>query len=146
VMKLKQHFNTLSRTHPALDQGLAMLIKDLSDRGLLDQTIVWWGGEFGRTPRVQWDAPWNGGRSHWGKCFNGLVAGGGFKGGQVVGSSSRTGEEVAERPIYPQDLLGSMLELMGINPDAPMKNNIGLNVPIMQKASKYGRLKEIMKV
>lgn len=142
----KQHFNTLNRTHPALDQGLAMLIKDLADHGLLDQTIVWWGGEFGRTPHIQWDAPWNGGRSHWGKCFNGLVAGGGFKGGQVVGSSNRTGEEVAERPIYPQDLLGSMLELMGINPDAPMKNNIGLKVPVMQNASKYGRLKEIMKI
>lgn len=142
----KQHFNSLTRKHPDLDKGLAMLIKDLSDRGLLDQTIVWWGGEFGRTPRVQWDAPWNGGRSHWGRCFNSVVAGGGFKGGTVVGSSSKTGEEVAERPVYPQDLLGSFCELMGIDPDSPMKNNVDLKVPIMAPASKYGRLNEIMKI
>ena len=63
------------------------LLQDLSERGLLDSTIVWWGGEFGRTPKVQWEAPWNGGRGHYGKVFSAVLAGGGFKGGQVVGAS-----------------------------------------------------------
>ena len=52
----KQHFQTMQRKLPEMDQGMATLLQDLSDRGLLDGTIVWWGGEFGRTPRVQWRA------------------------------------------------------------------------------------------
>ena len=75
--------------------------QDLSERGLLDSTIVWWSGEFGRTPKVAWEAPWNGGRGHWGKVFSAVVAGGGFKGGQVVGASDAKGEEVKDRPVYP---------------------------------------------
>ena len=86
---------------PELDKGLATLLQDLSDRGLLESTIVWCCGEFGRTPKVQWEPPWNGGRNHWGKVFSALVAGGGFKGGQVVGSSDGEGEEVKDRPVYP---------------------------------------------
>ena len=66
---------------------MATLLQDLSERGLLDSTIVWWGGEFGRTPKVQWEPPWNGGRNHWGKVFSAALAGGGFKGGQMVGAS-----------------------------------------------------------
>ncbi len=78
-----------------MDKGLATLLQDLSERGLLDSTIIWWGGEFGRTPRVQWEAPWNGGRGHWGQVFSSVVAGGGFKGGHVVGASDATGERSA---------------------------------------------------
>ena len=66
----KQHFQIMRRKLPELDKGLATLLQDLSDRGLLDSTIVWWSGEFGRTPKVQWEAPWNGGRNHFG---NGLL-------------------------------------------------------------------------
>lgn len=141
----KNHFQYIERKHPDLDRGMAALLQDLSDRGLLDQTVVWWGGEFGRTPRIGWGAPWNGGRGHWGACFSSVVAGGGFQGGKVVGASNGTGEEVADRPVYPQDLLGSLCELMGINPDAPMPNPIGLDLPIMAPASRLGRLHEIMK-
>ena len=54
----------MRRKLPELDKGMATLLQDLSDRGLLDSTIVWWSGEFGRTPKVQWEAPWNGGRGH----------------------------------------------------------------------------------
>ena len=113
----KQHFQTMRRKLPEMDQGLATLLPDLADRGLLDSTIVWWGGEFGRTPQVQWEAPWNGGRGHYGACFSAVVAGGGFKGGQVVGASDAKGEEVEDRPVYPRDLIGSMYELLGIDPD-----------------------------
>jgi len=141
----KQHFETMRRKLPEMDRGMATLLQDLADRGLLDSTIVWWSGEFGRTPKVQWDPPWNGGRGHWGKCFCAVVAGGGFKGGRVVGASNEKGTEVVERPVYPQDLLGSMYELLGIDPDGPLPNPRGLKVQVMLSSKDgSGRLKEIM--
>jgi hypothetical protein len=141
----KQHFDIMRRKLPEMDQGMAALLQDLSDRGLLDSTIIWWGGEFGRGPKVQWEPPWNGGRSHYGKCFSTVVAGGGFKGGRVVGASNENGTEVAKRPIYPEDLIASMYQLLGINPDGPMPNPRGLDVKVMPKSEKSGgRLKEIM--
>jgi hypothetical protein len=85
----KQHFQIMRRRLPELDQGMAALLQDLSERNLLASTIVWWGGEFGRTPKVLWEPPWNGGRGHYGKCFSMVVAGGGFKGGQGSGRSIR---------------------------------------------------------
>ena len=85
-----------------------MLLQDLQDRGLLESTLVWCSGEFGRSPKVDWQPPWNGGRNHHGNVFSVLVAGGGFKGGHVVGASDAKAEEVKERPVYPVDLLGSI--------------------------------------
>ena len=111
----KDNFPAMRRKLPELDKGMATLLQDLSDRGLLGSTIVWWGGEFGRTPKVQWDPPWNGGRGHYGKVFSHVVAGGGFQGGHVVGASDAKGEEVAARPVYPCDLIGTMYALMGID-------------------------------
>jgi hypothetical protein len=144
----KQHFETMRRKLPEMDRGMATLLKDLADRGLLDTTIIWWSGEFGRTPRVQWEAPWNGGRGHYGACFSAVVAGGGFRGGHVVGASDAKGEEVAERPVYPLDLIGSMYELLGIDPDGPLPNSRGLDVKVLPSsadgAKSGGRLKEIM--
>jgi len=140
----KQHFEAMNRKLPELDAGMATLLQDLSDRGLLDSTIVWWGGEFGREPKVQWAAPWNGGRSHYGKCFNTVVAGGGFKGGQVVGDSNDNGTEVKDRPVYPQDLIGSMYTLLGIDPDGPLPNPKGLDLKVMPSEGGAGRLAEIM--
>ena len=144
----KQHFEIMRRKLPELDKGMSALLHDLSGRGLLDSTIVWWGGEFGRTPRVQWSPPWNGGRSHFGPCFTSVVAGGGFKGGQVVGASDATGEEVADRPVYPLDLLGSIYELMGIDPAGPLPNPRGLTAQVLPVSGgdepSGGRLYEIM--
>ncbi|MEI7833641.1 MAG: DUF1501 domain-containing protein [bacterium] len=143
----KQHFQAMRQKLPDLDQGLAALLQDLSDRKLLDSTIVVCGGEFGRTPKLSFEAPWNGGRSHWGSCFSVLVAGGGFKGGQVVGSSDAKGEYVKERPVYPQDLIGSIFELLGIDPDSPLPNARGLDLKVMPASDDgpgRGRLKEIM--
>jgi len=141
----KRHFETMKRKLPELDAGFATLLEDLSERGLLESTIVWWTGEFGRGPKIQWEQPWNGGRSHYGKCFCAVLAGGGFKGGHVVGASDATGSEVAERPVYPQDLIGSMYELLGIDPDGPLPNSSGLDVTVMPASKEGGgRLKEIM--
>ena len=144
----KQHFETMRRKLPELDRGMATLLADLSDRGLLDSTIVWWSGEFGRSPKIQWDPPWNGGRGHYGRCFSAVVAGGGFKGGSIVGASDDKGETVAKRPVSPRDLIGSMYGLLGIDPDGPLPNSRGLDVSVLpgkkEGAESGGRLKEIM--
>ena len=144
----KQHFQTMRRKLPELDKGLGTLLRDLSERGLIDSTIVWCCGEFGRTPRVQWEAPWNGGRGHHGQVFSALVAGGGFKGGHVIGASDAKGDEVKDRPVYPPDLLGSMYELMGIDTNATLPHPMGQVARVTPNEADgvkvAGRLTEIM--
>jgi hypothetical protein len=144
----KQNFQTMRRKVPELDKGVASLLQELSERGLLDSTVVWVGTEFGRTPRVQWEEPWGGGRSHYGPVFSHVIAGGGFKGGHVVGSSDATGEEVRDRPVYPNDLLASIYELIDIDPASPIPHPQGLSVRAVPAAweggQSKGRLSEIM--
>ncbi len=144
----KQHFEIMNRKLPEMDQAMATLLQDLSDRGLLESTIVWWSGEFGRTPKVQWESPWNGGRGHHGACFSAVVAGGGFKGGRVVGASDGKGMEVAQRPVYPRDLIGSIYERMGIDPEGPLPNAKGMDTQVLpgpeEGIASAGFLKEIM--
>ncbi|MBK1876206.1 DUF1501 domain-containing protein [Pelagicoccus mobilis] len=140
----KMHFTTMEQKMPQMDQGIASLLQDLDERGMLDSTIVWVCGEFGRTPKVQWKEPWKGGRGHFGRCFSALVAGGGFKAGQVVGASNSTGEEVADRPVYPEDLIGSIYDRLGIAPTGRMPNNLGLDIPLTPKSKGPGILSEIM--
>jgi uncharacterized protein (DUF1501 family) len=143
----KQHFQLMRRQLPELDRGLATLLTDLSDRGLLQETIVWWGGEFGRTPRVQWEAPWNGGRGHYGQAFSMLLAGGGFQGGQVVGATDDRGVTVTDRPIYPWDLIGSIYRQLGIDPDGEIRHPSGDMVRLTPSEADGvpigGRLEEI---
>jgi len=146
----KENFQTMRRLLPEMDKGMATLMQDLKDRGLLDSTIIWWGGEFGRTPKVQWEAPWNGGRGHWGKVFSAMVAGGGFKGGQVIGASDAKGEEVKDRPVYPVDLIGSIYAQLGILATTKLPNPEGLPTSVMPQPEEgikiAGLLKEIMSV
>jgi uncharacterized protein (DUF1501 family) len=142
------HFATMRRQCPQLDEGLAMLLQDLKDHGLLDSTIVWCCGEFGRTPKVDWQPPWNGGRNHHGEVFTALVAGGGFKGGHIVGASDAKGEEVKDRPVYPVDLLGSIYTLAGIDSSAKLAHPMGAEARVLPSAEEgaksAGLLKEIM--
>ena len=140
----KRHFEAMNRLLPEVDSGLASLIEELATRNLLETTVIWVCGEFGRTPKVDSAPPWFNGRHHFGSVFSVLVAGGGFQGGKVVGASNETGENVASRPVKPQDLLGSILELLAINPDDPMPNTRGYAVPVMLEASESGRLHEII--
>jgi hypothetical protein len=144
----RQHFQIMRQRLPQMDRGMAALLEDLSERGLLESTIVWWSGEFGRTPRIMWEAPWNGGRGHWGDCFSVVVAGGGFKGGRVVGASDAKGEEVKERPVYPADLIASMYELLGIDTEAKLPHPMGLDARVTPTTADGvklgGRLREIM--
>ena len=141
----KRHFESLQRLAPEMDKAVAALLSDLKERNLLDSTIVWWSGEFGRTPKVDWDAPWQGGRNHYARCFSAMVAGGGFKGGKIVGESDDTASNPIARPVTPADLLGSLYELCGVNPDQPFPDNpIGLKTPIIVSDPK-SRLRELYK-
>jgi len=144
----KDHFQTMRRQCPQLDQGLATLFSDLHDRGLLDSTIVWCSGEFGRTPKVDWQPPWNGGRGHYGNVFSVVVGGGGFRGGHIVGSSDAKGEEVKDRPVYPVDFLGSIYALSGIDPNGLLPHPLGIEAKVLplgeEGVKSNGLLTEIM--
>ena len=140
----KQHFQIMRRKLPELDRGLAALLEDLAGRGLLEQTVVWAGGEFGRTPKVLWEPPWNGGRGHWGKAFSALVAGGGFKGGQVLGASDKRGEEVTDHPVHPSQLIGKIYEQLGIPSDARLPHPEGRDIRVMPTADDPSAAKGVL--
>lgn len=146
----KKHFQRMNSMLPNLDKALSALISDLDARGLLENTIVLCGGEFGRTPKVMWEAPWNGGRGHFGAAFSYLVAGGGFHGGKVVGKTTKTGETVEERPVAPCDLIGTIYLLMGIDPYGTLPHVSEGNLPILpsllDKKRSHGLLYEIIDV
>ena len=97
---------------PQLDQGLAALLADLKDHGMLEKTLVVVSGEFGRTPKVNENA----GRDHWGNVFTVAMAGGGVKGGTVVGTSDKWAAMPDKDPIWPVDFGNTMYHLLGINP------------------------------
>lgn len=103
----------IRRQVPAFDQGFAMLIKDLSDRGLLDSTMVCIASEFGRTPKINANA----GRDHWPKVFSVVMAGGGVKGGMVYGSSDSTASEPEDNPLTVEDWATTIYAQMGIVAD-----------------------------
>jgi uncharacterized protein (DUF1501 family) len=95
-----------------VDRPFAALIRDLDRRGMLDDTLVIWMGEFGRTPKVN---P-RGGRDHYPRSFNAVLAGGGVQGGAVVGKTDAQGAEVADRPVTVPDLFATFCTSMGIDP------------------------------
>jgi len=121
----KDNFPAMRRKLPIMDQAMSALFEDLAQRGLLASTVVTWYGEFGRTPRVANESPWFGGRHHWGDAFSALVAGGGFQGGRVVGSTDYRGEVVRDRPVYPWDLAASIYKLLGIDPHGKLPHPQG---------------------
>jgi hypothetical protein len=110
---------------PPMDQAYSALLEDLAQRGLLEQTLVLWMGEFGRTPRIN---P-RGGRDHWGHVFSIALAGGGVRGGQVYGASDRIGGQPLDGRIEPQDLSATLFHCLGIRPDAELRNPLGRPVP-----------------
>lgn len=104
---------SMRRTMPSLDVALATLLDDLSQRGMLDETLVIVSSEFGRTPKINPDA----GRDHWPKVFSTMLAGGGIKGGMIYGSSDATASEPENDPVSPEDLATTMYQLLGIVAD-----------------------------
>jgi hypothetical protein len=105
---------------PPLDLASTALLEDLLGRGTLDQTLVVWMSEFGRTPKINGQA----GRDHWGKVFSIALAGGGIRGGQVYGSSDRIGSEPADKPVSPGDLAATLFHLLGIAPDTILHDQL----------------------
>lgn len=96
---------------PQLDQGMSALVADLAQRGMLDDTLIVWMGEFGRTPRINR----NGGRDHYATAWSSVLFGGGVKGGQVIGMTDGTGAKVVERPIKAIDFMASLCKLLCID-------------------------------
>lgn len=142
----KRHFTSMKRPTAELDQAVSALLTDLRDKKLLDSTLVWMCGEFGRVPKIDRQPPWNNGRNHYPLCFSAMLAGGGFKGGQVVGVSDDFAEHPKERPVTPVEFLGSISELAGVDPEGHLDNpkGIDLNVmPLPKDKPGHGRLKEL---
>jgi len=99
---------------PPMEQAYAALLDDLSDRGLLDSTLVIWIGDFGRTPTINKDV----GRDHWPQCYTVVFAGGGVSGGQLIGASDKTAAYPTEHPITPADLHSTVFRLLGYDPSS----------------------------
>lgn len=106
---------------------MGALITDLKDRGLLEKTVVLWVGEFGRTPKIN---P-RGGRDHYPRVFSALVAGGGIKGGQVIGKSSADGASIEDRPVTVPDLFTSICKALEVNPKKENTSPIGRPIKIV---------------
>ncbi len=127
IFKLKERYPTDRNAHlPSLDRALSALFQDLTDRRLLDETLVLVMGEFGRTPKINSQ----GGRDHWPNVFSVILAGGGVQGGQVVGSSDALGEFPKERPVTPSDLAATIYTLLGIDPSFELHTSDGRPVRV----------------
>ena len=107
-------FPALTSRLPRTDRAFCALVDDLEERGLLDETLVIWMTEFGRTPRINADK----GRDHWPQVFSIAMTGGGVRKGQIIGASDAIGSEVADRPITPPEVAATILQLLGISPRA----------------------------
>lgn len=111
---------------PAFDQAVPALVRDLTDRGLLEKTLLVITTEFGRTPRINPLA----GRDHWPNAFSIVMAGAGIQGGQVIGATDRIGGEVTDRPITAADMSATILHALGINHEAVLQTPLGRPVEI----------------
>jgi hypothetical protein len=106
---------------PVMDRGVSALLEDLSRRGLLDETIVVWMGDMGRTPRINKGA----GRDHWSFCYSVVLAGGGIRGGQVYGSSDRAAAYPSTYPVSPADIGATIYHCLGIDPHTHVTDQQG---------------------
>jgi hypothetical protein len=126
-----QNFQAMRRQLPNLDKGLSNLVTDLSERGLLNDTVVVMWGEFGRTPRINMNA----GRDHWSPVMSALVAGGGMRMGQAIGSSTARGERPQDRRYTVPQVLSTLYRTIGIDPAATFPNGAGRPISIVDDRS-----------
>ncbi len=124
-----QNFTAVEQLSRFLDRGWGTLMQDLEDRGLLDSTLILWMGEFGRTPHINPQI----GRDHFPQAWTTVLAGGGIKGGQVIGKTSTDGSEVVEHPVGVPDLLATVCLGLGIDPHKQNQSNVGRPVRIVDK-------------
>lgn len=110
-----------------VDPAFAALIRDLKQHGMLGRTLVVWMGEFGRTPKINPSA----GRDHYPKVFNVALAGGGIRGGQVIGASNADGTEVKDRPVTVPDLMASLCHALKVDPTKEVQTSIGRPIKVV---------------
>jgi uncharacterized protein (DUF1501 family) len=123
----ERNFVTLRRQLPEVDRGVSALVQDLHDRGMSDDVVTVMWGEFGRTPRINGQA----GRDHWAPVMSALIAGGGLRMGQAVGSSSARGEHPRDRRCTVPQVLSTIYRAMGIDPAQTFPNNAGRPMHIL---------------
>jgi len=128
----QQNFETVKKLSDVLDPAWSALMNDLRTHGLLDSTLIIWMGEFGRTPKINPQA----GRDHFPAAWTTVLAGGGIKGGQVIGSSGADGMEAKERPVSVPDFLATVCKGLGIDPMAQNDSGIGRPIRIVDPKAK----------
>ncbi|MGC3969681.1 MAG: DUF1501 domain-containing protein [Pirellulales bacterium] len=122
------NFNRSRTLCSQLDRPYAALLRDLEERGMLERTLVVWMGEFGRTPRING----RGGRDHYPRAFNAVLAGGGVKGGQVIGATTEGGDDVVDSPISEKDLFQTIYQALKIDTNKEYMSPIGRPIKIVE--------------
>jgi len=130
-----QNAATVRSLSQTVDAAWAGLMRDLKERGLLDTTLIVWMGEFGRTPKF----PRADGRDHWPNSFSAVLAGGGIKGGQVIGDTGPDGEGVKERPVTVPEFLATVCQALGIDHQKQNLSNVGRPIRIVAPGTKAVR-------
>jgi uncharacterized protein (DUF1501 family) len=124
-----KHFSLMKNLLlPPVDRAFSALLEDLDERGLLDETLVAWTGEFGRTPKINK----GGGRDHWGNVYSTVLAGGGIRGGQVYGSSDKSAAEPVDNPVHTRDFVASIYHALGYGPSTVVYDMGGRPRPIIE--------------
>ena len=127
------HFPRLKTMLPRLDQGVSALLDDLTQRSLLDETLLVMVGEFGRTPTISSLANQKvPGRHHWASAYSAVFAGGGVRGGQVIGQTDRTGGYPLSSPYHPNDMGATIYTALGIDPHVTIPDRLGRPIPLNQ--------------
>jgi hypothetical protein len=126
----QDNFENVKRLSQVLDPAFATLMTDLKSKGLLDSTLIVWMGEFGRTPKIAKERT---GRDHFATAWSTVLAGGGIKGGQVVGKTSDDGMEVKDRPVSVNDLFATVCLALGIDYNKKNMSNVGRPIKIVDK-------------
>jgi hypothetical protein len=132
----QDNFNRTTKLMGTFDPAMAMLIKDLTDRKLLDSTLVIWMGEFGRTPTING----NEGRDHFPSAWNAVLAGGGVKGGIVHGETDSEGRKVVDKPVIVPDFFATAATLLGMPPDKAFMTPVGRPISITEKGKPVSEL------
>jgi hypothetical protein len=128
-----QNFDIVRGLSGVLDPAWATLMEDLGQRGLLDSTLIVWMGEFGRTPEIQQPQL---GRNHHSNGWSTVLAGGGIKGGQVIGNTGPAGTEIRERPVLVPDFLATICQALGVDPTKKNRSNVDRPIRIVDKSAK----------
>src|SRR5579871_1044374 len=127
-----QNAQTVRNLSQTVDAGWSALMRDLKERGLLETTLIVWMGEFGRTPKF----PRADGRDHWPNSFSGVLAGGGIKGGQVIGDTGADGASIKERPVSVPEFLATICQALGIDHQKQNLSNVGQPIRIVAPGTK----------